>query len=125
LVEVQRKLPNNLKDLKMLHRDMENLTLIDKIYFIIIALIAGIVHFFKRDLRNVKLWKKFFIFLYDTTVAGSISVFTGLIVFSIYDNLALALGVGGMFGHIGTRTLYLFELAFKQKFGIKEQTGKE
>jgi hypothetical protein len=108
----------------MPHKDIDNLTLIDKIYFVAIALIAGIIHFFKRDLKDVKLWKRFFLFLYDTTVAGSISVFTGLITFSLYDNLALALGVGGMFGHIGTKTLYLFELAFKQKFGIRTKEKK-
>ena len=104
----------------MPHKDLNNLDIYGKISFILLGLVAGIIHFFKRNLTNVSFWKTVLIFFYDVITFGSIAIFTGLIVYSTYDNLALALGIGGFAGHLGTKILYLVEKYVQQRFNIKE-----
>jgi len=99
----------------MPHKDMNNMDNITKIGFVMIALIAGIVHWTKREFTNTKLWKKIFLFFYDALIAGSLSVFAGLITLGYTQNEALALGVGGIVGHLGNRVLGILEDVIKIK----------
>lgn len=99
--------------------NLENLSFMTKISFLFIAIIAGIVHFGKRDLSKKTLMQKILLFIYDCSVAGSISVFTGLIVLSYTDDVALSLGIGGILGHLGNRVINIAEIALKNKLGVK------
>jgi hypothetical protein len=81
----------------MPHKDINNLTLVDKIYFIIIALIAAVVHFSKRRLTDVSFYRKVLIFIYDGLTSGSIAIFTGLIIYGKEGNLAMSDMAGGTF----------------------------
>jgi len=99
----------------MPHKDLNNMDNMTKIGFILVALIAGIVHWTKRELTNTKMWKKIFLFFYDALIAGSLSVFAGLLVLGYFHDEALALGVGGIVGHLGNRFLGILEEAIKIK----------
>ena len=99
--------------------NLDNLSFMTKISFLITAFVVGIVHFGKRDLSKKTLIQKFFLLIYDCSVAGSISIFTGLIILSYTDDVALSLGVGGILGHLGNRVINIAEIALKNKLGVK------
>jgi len=103
----------------MPHKDLNNLSITAKIGFILIGLVAGIYHFGSRNLTDKTFWKKVFIFLYDCTVSGSLSILSGLIILAYTGNEAYALGVGGIIGHLGNRFLNIAELALKHKLGLE------
>ena len=107
----------------MPHKDINNISTMGKVMFGLVAVIAGIIHFGKRDLTNTKWQKKIMLLFYDATVSGSISMFVGLIVFYYTGNVALSLGIGGIAGHLGIRVIFLLELFIADK--LKSKTLEE
>jgi len=103
----------------MPHKDIDSLSNSAKIGFILIGLATGIYHFGSSNLKDISFWKKVFIFLYDCTVAGSLSTLSGLIVLAYTGNEAYALGIGGIIGYLGNRFLKIIEQALKNKLGVK------
>ena len=99
----------------MVSNDIDNISMVGKVGFALLAIVSGIVHWGQRDLDKYSLCKKFWLCLYDVACSGSIAVFVGLIVYGYTKDLGMSLGVGGMAGHMGTRTIYLFEQYLEQR----------
>ena len=89
-----------------------------------LALLSGvwgaIISFAKRDIENVTILRKAFIFLTDMFVNIGITmlVYLGMIGYGIDDLLAVA--AAGFVGHQGTRSFYLIELIITEKLGAKK-----
>jgi len=99
----------------MVSNDIDNISMVGKIGFALLAIVSGIVHCGKRDISKCNLLSKLLLCLYDIVCSGSIAVFVGLIVYGYTKDLGISLGVGGMAGHMGTRTIYLFEQYLEQR----------
>ena len=104
----------------MPHRDLNNLTLVEHLWFLTVAMIVGIVNFIKRQLNKEPLLRKIILLIQDILVVGSLSIFTGYIVLGWTDSFAWSLGIGGLMGHYGNRAVYLIELIIGEKLKSKE-----
>jgi len=104
-----------------MHKDINNFNNLTKGLFLVMALITGAVHWGKRNLTDTKVLKKIWLLIYDCLASGSISVFTGLIVYGYTNSVAYSLGVGGICGHLGNRFLNIVENALKQRLYKEEQ----
>ena len=99
----------------MVYNGIDNISMVGKVGFALLAIVSGIVHWGQRDIDAYDYWKRFWLGLYDIACSGSIAVFVGLIVYGYTKDLGMGLGVGGMAGHMGTRTIHLFEQYLEQR----------
>ena len=96
-------------------KSFNELSIVDYIIVVLSLIGSGIASFFRRDTNGFSIAKKLSVFIVD--VIGSVSIGTTafFIVYGWDENLVLSAGVGSLFGHIGTRGVYLMELMIAEK----------
>jgi len=113
-------------------RSFNELNIVDYIIVVFSLIGSGIASFFRRNTNGFSVTKKLSVFIID--IVGSVSIGTTafFIVYGWNENLVLSAGIGSLFGHIGTRGIYLLELMIAEKLrsesmrkAIEEYHNKE
>jgi len=103
-------MPNNFNDVSSLSYFMA----------VVAGLWGAIITYARREHNKNTINKKILLFLYDAFVTMGITILAYIGLLGAGVNELLAVAIGGVLGHQGTRSIYIVELLILERLGAKE-----